>query len=100
LFTTRFPHNDGYNLAMLEAMLMGMAIVTVDNPSSPIIHNYNGLIGKNAEEIIGHLRSLLANPQLVDELGRNAQKTVNEQFSEELFVKKWNQLLYRTIEVM
>jgi glycosyltransferase involved in cell wall biosynthesis len=100
LFTTRFPHNDGYNLAMLEAMLMGMAIVTVDNPSSPIIHNYNGFIGNNAEEIIVHLRRLLENPQLIDELGRNAQKTVNEQFSEELFVKRWNQLLYRTANVI
>ena len=98
LFTTRFPHNDGYNLAMLEAMKMGMAIVTVDNPSSPIIHNYNGLIGKNAEEIIAHLRTLLADPQLVDELGRNAQKTVNEQFSEELFVQKWNQLFNSTVQ--
>lgn len=98
LFTTRFPYNDGYNLAMLEAMKMGMAIVTVDNPSSPIVHNYNGLIGKNTEEITAHLRMLLANPQLVDELGRNAQRTVDEQFSEELFVNKWNQLLYNTVQ--
>ncbi len=98
LFTTRFPHNDGYNLAMLEAMKMGMATVTVENPSSPIIHNCNGLIGKNAEEIIVHLRRLLADPQLVDELGRNAQRTVDEQFSEELFTDKWNQLFYNTIQ--
>jgi glycosyltransferase involved in cell wall biosynthesis len=98
LFTTRFPYNDGYNLAMLEAMKMGMATVTVDNPSSPIIHNYNGLIGKDAEEIIAHLRRLLANPQLVDELGRNAQRTVEEHFSEELFINKWNQLLLNTVQ--
>ncbi len=98
LFTTRFPYNDGYNLAMLEAMKMGMATVTVGNPSSPITHNYNGLIGKDAQEIIAHLRTLLANPQLVDELGRNAQRTVGEQFSEELFVNKWNQLLVNTVK--
>ncbi len=98
LFTTRFPYNDGYNLAMLEAMTMGMATVSVENPSSPIIHNFNGLIGKDVEEIITHLKRLLDNPQLVDELGWNAQRTVHEQFSEELFINKWNQLLYNTIQ--
>jgi len=93
LYAIRYPYNDGFNLAMLEAMAMGMAIVTIENPSSPIIHNYNGLVGKDAEELIGHLQNLLMNRKLVDELGRRAQETVHRQFPEKTFVNKWNHVL-------
>ena len=93
LYTTRFPYNDGYNTAMLEAMRMGMAIVTVENPSSPIVHNQNGLVGKDSGELTNHLRYLLMNPKLVDELGQKARETIHQQFSEEAFIDNWNQVI-------
>jgi hypothetical protein len=93
LYTIRQPFGDGYNTAMLEAMQMGMAIVTVDNPSSPIIHGVNGLVGKNRDELIAHCRFLLANPAEVDRLGRAAAATVDQDFSQARFLDVWKQVL-------
>ena len=41
---TRAPFEDGYNLAMLEAMATGMPIVTLSNPTSPIQDGVNGFV--------------------------------------------------------
>ena len=93
LYTIRQPYGDGYNTAMLEAMQMGMAIVTVDNPSSPIVHGVNGLVGKNRDELLAHCRFLLANPSEVDRLGHAAANTVAQDFTEERFLSVWTQIL-------
>ena len=86
-------HYEAPQAAMLEAMQMGMAIVTVDNPSSPIIHGVNGLIGKNRDELIAHCRFLLANPLEVDRLGGTAAATVERDFSQARFLDVWKQVL-------
>lgn len=93
LYTIRQPYGDGYNTAMLEAMQMGMAIVTVDNDSSPIIHGVNGLVGKNRDELLAHCRFLMANPSEVDRLGHAAAATVTKDFSQERFLTVWKQIL-------
>jgi hypothetical protein len=93
LYTIRQPYGDGYNTAMLEAMQMGMAVVTVDNPSSPIIHGVNGLIGKDRHELLEHCRFLLNNPAEVDRLGLAAAATVDRDFSETRFLSAWRNVL-------
>ena len=93
LYTIKMPWGDGYNTAMLEAMRMGMAIVTVENPTSPIEHGVNGLIGKTEDELRQHLIQLRADPELVNKLGAAAQKTVEENFSKEKFMAAWRRAL-------
>jgi glycosyltransferase involved in cell wall biosynthesis len=93
VYAIRAPYNDGYNLAMLEAMAMGMAIVTIEHPSSPIVHKYNGLIGKNVDDIVDHIRMLIKNPSMTDELGRHAQETVFKRFPEQDFLNKWDEVM-------
>lgn len=89
LYTIRQPFGDGYNTAMLEAMQMGMAVVTVDNPSSPIIHGENGLVARNPEEMLAHCQFLLSHPGEVDRLGSAARATVREKFSQGNFISAW-----------
>lgn len=95
LYTIQQPFGDGYNTSMLEAMSMGKCIVTLPNPSSPIKHNQNGMIGHNYEELVSILRELLEHPEKVDALGREAQKTIQESFSKEQFVDRWKAVLKR-----
>ena len=92
LYTIRQPWGDGYNTAMLEAMAMGMAVVTVANPSSPIQHGVNGLVGHHAGELKEHLRFLLDHPEVVDRLGSAAQKTIEQCFSMSTFVSGWERI--------
>ncbi len=93
LYATRAPYNDGYNVAMIEAMSMGMAIVTIKHPSSPIVHKHNGLVGETAEELVSHIQTLMKNPSLTDELGLRARETVDRQFSETAFIAEWNKIM-------
>ena len=89
LYTVRYPFGDGYNTSLLEAMRLGHAIVTVANPSSPILHEVNGLVGKSASDLEVHLRRLLENPQEVDRLGKAAKATVEKNFSRDAFTSDW-----------
>lgn len=93
LYTITQPFGDGYNTAMLEAMKMGMAVVTLANPSSPIIHGINGLVGLTIDDLRVHLNTLIKSPQLVDQLGAAAKETVEKQFSKENFLNSWNRIL-------
>lgn len=93
LYTIRQPYGDGYNTAMLEAMAMGMAIVTVANPSSPIQHNVNGLVANSAEELATNLETLFDDRELARRLGREAMATIERDFSQEKFVESWNNVL-------
>lgn len=93
LYTIRMPWGDGYNTAMLEAMKMGMAIVTVENPTSPIIHGVNGLVGRTEQELIEHIEYLRREPYVVKRLGAAAMETIHKDFSEEKFVGAWRELI-------
>lgn len=93
IYTVRYPLGDGYNTAMLEAMRLGMAIVTVDNPSSPIVHGVNGLVGRNEQELGTHIETLLSSPDLVDRLGAGAKATVERDFSASAFLAGWTKTL-------
>lgn len=93
IFTIRQPWGDGYNTAMLEAMNIGMAIVTLKNPSSPIISGVNGLVVEKEEQLAEVVQKLASNPDEVKRLGLAAQETANRQFSLERFVSSWKRLM-------
>lgn len=93
LYTVRRPWGDGYNLALLEAMSMGMAVVTVVNPSSPVVHGVNGLVGQSPAELAAHIRRLMVDDELRERLGSAARQTVAQSFSQRAFVEAWNRCL-------
>jgi hypothetical protein len=93
LYTIKMPWGDGYNTAMLEAMRMGMAVITVENPSSPIIHGVNGLVGKTEEELLEHIYRLRADNELVKKLGKAAIQTIERDFSEANFIHVWRTII-------
>ena len=95
LYTIKQPFGDGYNTAMLEAMALGIPIVTVENPSSPIKHDINGLVGRNASELIRHISTLLNDEAKRHHLGLNAKATIEQKFSHDHFIKKWKHLIER-----
>jgi hypothetical protein len=93
LYTIKLPWGDGYNTAMLEAMRMGMAIVTVRHPTSPIIHGVNGLVADNEEQLIQHIERLRSDPDLIKRLGAAATATVERDFSQTRFLETWRTLI-------
>ena len=95
VYTMEYPFNDGYNTAMLEAMKLGMAIVSIANPSSPLQHGINGLIASNAEEMITHIQTLQNNPAMAQKLGEGAKQTVQRHFSKQQFIDSWNKVFHK-----
>jgi len=93
LFTVPYPFGDGYNTAMLEAMSMGMAVVTLFNPTSPIEHGVNGLVGRDAESLIASIQLLQKDPALLTRLGNAARATIETKFSRQSFIDGWRQVI-------
>lgn len=76
---------DGYNTATLEAMAAGLPVLGNRHPTSPVINGVNGLLSDDAAELNACARRLLADRELAAEMGRAAQRTVEEKFSGEAF---------------
>jgi glycosyltransferase involved in cell wall biosynthesis len=85
---------------LLEAMACGCAIVSTATCMIPeIIKNgENGLISNDPRELRAYLELLINNEQMAKRLGENARKTIEEKYNLDIFVKKWDNLLYNTVE--
>jgi tetratricopeptide (TPR) repeat protein/glycosyltransferase involved in cell wall biosynthesis len=88
--TTVDGFEDGYNLAMLEAMATGMPVVTSQNKTSPIIDGINGFSSNDADYLNGCIENLMQDPVLAKEMGGKARKTVAEKFSINKFIQSWS----------
>jgi glycosyltransferase involved in cell wall biosynthesis len=99
LYTIQMPYGDGFNLGLLEAMSMGMAVVTLYNPSSPIRHGESGLVAHTASDLAAHLTTLLQDDSMRMRLGEAAKKTVQQRFSLEEFREKWNRVFISVIQM-
>jgi glycosyltransferase involved in cell wall biosynthesis len=91
--TTRMPYEDGYNLAMLEAMATGMPVATLAHTSSPIVDGVNGLVGRSGQELALSLLELLEDAEKARVLGAAARDTVAERFPMEAFMSRWTSVL-------
>ncbi|HZS76117.1 MAG TPA: glycosyltransferase family 4 protein [Ktedonobacteraceae bacterium] len=80
-------------LAVIEAMTIGMPVVALATTELPTVieHGKNGFISCNVEELIEHMRALLANPQEARRLGANARELAQQRFSLERFARDWNE---------
>lgn len=97
LCTLTNGHEDGYNLAILEAMATGMPVVSIANSSSPIVDGYNGFISDDYDYLREKLRLLLADGELATELGRNARQTVVEKFHIRDCAAAWEEVFADTV---
>lgn len=83
---------DGYNLAMLEAMAAGMPIVSTAHPTSPLSDGHNGFISSDLAILREKIAILLSNQDLAATLGRKARETVAKKFSLQTFAERWGAL--------
>jgi glycosyltransferase involved in cell wall biosynthesis len=86
--------------SLLEAMSCGCAIVSTATCMIPeIIKNgENGFISNDEEELKSYINELLNNDELRQKIGNNARTTILEQFSEQIFLEKWNKVFDATYE--
>jgi len=81
-------------ISLLEAMSCGCAVVSTATCMIPeIIKNgINGFVSNDESELRGYIEKLLYDEKLREELGKNARKTIEQNFSEEKFVNNWNKI--------
>ena len=97
LSTLQEDHEDGYNLAMLEAMATGMPVVCWANSTSPIVSgNQNGYISDDPDQLHDALALLLEDLRLAQRTGRKGRRTVAKQFPEDRCVNEWDELFKET----
>lgn len=85
--------DDGYNLAVVEAMLTGMPVVSLSGSESPVVDGVNGYLSDDPSYLNSRLGELLADPERARELGRRARETALERFSLGAFVSAWHAAL-------
>lgn len=87
--------------SLLEAMSCGCAVVSTATCMIPhIIQNgVNGFISNDENELRDHLKELLQNVSLREQIGQKARETILELFSEDKFITNWNKLFEETYEV-
>ena len=91
--TTVDGYEDGYNLAMLEAMATGMPVVTKSNKSTPILDGENGFCSDDTYYLNRCIDLLMKDQVLAQRLGNNARQTVAQKFSISKFINSWNRIL-------
>ena len=93
LNTTVDPYEDGYNLSMLEAMATGTPVVSLANPSSPLVDGADGLVAREPEALRARVEALLADVDLARRLGAQGRLTVGRRFALSDFVRRWSRML-------
>jgi len=93
LNTTVDPYEDGYNLAMLEAMATGMPVVSTQNSTSPIEDGVSGYVSKDETELRTALETLLKDRHLAASIGSTAREQVLDRFPIQKFVDNWRAVL-------
>ena len=96
LNTTNDLYEDGYNLAMLEAMCSGMPIVSTANSTSPITDGAEGFISDDIDYLRSGIKELLGDIKLARQMGAKAKETVIERFGINDFVDAWDRAFEET----
>jgi hypothetical protein len=80
-------------MSTLEAMAMGMPVVSFETINSSIVENkINGLVVRSVEEARAALREVLSNREFAKQLGQNARACIKKRFSPARFRERWNTL--------
>jgi glycosyltransferase involved in cell wall biosynthesis len=92
LHTAVHPYEDGFNLALMEAMATGMPIATVAHPTSPITDGVEGVVSDDARALRKKVLALLADPEAGRVMGQAARRRVQTRFPLDRFRGAWTTL--------
>jgi hypothetical protein len=95
LYTSVYPYEDGYNLALLEAMATGMPVATLRHVSSPVREGIEGIVADCAEELREKIFDLLDKPSRAAILGEGARQRVKKDFAISDFQCAWDSIAVR-----
>ncbi len=98
LHVSREAYEDGYNLSMLEAMAVGMPVVALKNPTSPITHGIDGFLSYDVLELREIIVALLQDQELAKQIGIKGRETVASKFPIERFVEQWKTAIFAHAE--
>jgi hypothetical protein len=98
LYTPIYPYEDGYNLALLEAMATGMPVATLRHVSSPVREGMEGIVADCAEELREKVVDLLDNPSKSARLGEGARQKVEKEFAMSDFQCAWNSVAAKLLQ--
>lgn len=99
LNTTVNGFEDGYNLAMLEAMATGMPIVSTANETSPVRDGVEGFVSSDTDYLRSKIEELLADHELAKRMGAKAKYRVIEMFGIDRFKTAWNEAFDRAVSL-
>jgi len=87
--------------SLLEAMSCGCAVVSTATCEIPnIIKNgFNGYISNDENELKEYINLLLSDETKRKEIGNNARQTILDNYSEQEFIDKWNEIFNTAYEV-
>lgn len=78
-------YEDGYNMAVLEAMAAGLPVLTNQHPTTIVQHGVTGFVAATPAEMREHARALLADEALAHQLGERARDYVARHFGPDKF---------------
>lgn len=88
-------------LALCEAMMLGVPIVGLATTELPTIitNRREGFIDSNLDRLATYMQLLLDDPNLAKQLGQNAQRQAQAQFSIERFTRSWDAVFARAMQM-
>jgi Glycosyl transferases group 1 len=89
-------YEDGFNMAMVEAMAAGLPVISNAHPTSPITHGRDGFLASSPRAAREYSMMLLADIELARTMGAAARRTAVERFSPESFRKGIRAAIERT----
>lgn len=86
-------------LGVIEAMTIGMPIIALATTELPMVieNGKSGYISCNVDELVEHMRRLLADPIEAKHLGAHAKKVAQERFGLKRFIHDWNAAFARVL---
>jgi len=83
-------------IAMIEAMIAGMPVVTRPGPTEEtphklVIDGYNGFVSDDPQYLREKIKFLLANPEVAKVMGLRAKEAVQARYSIDRFIREWQE---------